>query len=90
MKNSRLLQAEDKVVSIVAVKGKHTGSFFDFIPPSGNNISYIAVHFHTIGTDGKIVEHKAIRDDLALMFQLGVVSSASPQYDEFLQSWKGC
>jgi predicted ester cyclase len=67
----------------VAVKGKHAGSFFALIPPSGNKISYIAVHFHTIGTDGKIVEHKAIRDDLALMFQLGVVSSASSRYDKF-------
>jgi predicted ester cyclase len=74
----------------VAVKGKYTGSFFDFIPSGGNKISYIAVHFHTVWTDGKIVEHKAIRDDLALMFQLGVVSSASSQYDEFLRSWKGC
>ena len=84
------IAAENKVVSIVAVKGKHTGSFFDVILPYGNNISYIAVHVHTIGNDGKIVEHKAIRDDLALMFQLGVVSSAALQYGEFLQSWKGC
>jgi steroid delta-isomerase-like uncharacterized protein len=83
------IASDDKVVSIVTVTGKHTGSFFGFIPPSGNKISYQAVHVHTIGDDGKIVEHKAIRDDLALMFQLEVVRSAAPQYDEFIQAWKG-
>jgi hypothetical protein len=56
--------SDSKVVSIVNVTGKHTGTFFGFIPPSRNKISYHAVHVHTIGDDGKIVEHKAIRDDL--------------------------
>ncbi|MGI0031620.1 MAG: hypothetical protein ACRD80_08545 [Nitrososphaeraceae archaeon] len=36
----------------------------------------------------KISEHKAIRNDLALMFQLGVVRSAGTQYDQFILSWK--
>jgi nogalonic acid methyl ester cyclase / aklanonic acid methyl ester cyclase len=65
----------DKVVSIVKVTGKHTGNFF-VIPPSGNKINYEAVHIHRI-VDGKIVEHKAIRDDLSLMVQLGVVGPRS-------------
>jgi len=81
--------SNEKVVSIVTVTGKHTGSFFGFIPPSGNKISYRAVHVFTIGDDGKIVEHKAIRDDLALMYQLGVVKATAPQYDNFLKEWKG-
>jgi len=37
----------------------------------------------------KISDHKAIRDDLALMFQLGVVRSARTQYVQFILSWKG-
>ncbi|MGG6460896.1 MAG: ester cyclase [Candidatus Eiseniibacteriota bacterium] len=78
----------DKVVSIVTVKGNHTGSFFGFIPPTGNKITYQAVHVFTLGDDGKIVEHRAIRDDLALMYQLGVVSGTGPQYDKFLQETK--
>ena len=85
----KTIASDEKVVTIVTVSGKHTGSFFGFIPPSGNKISYQAVHIFTIAEDGKIVEHKAIRDDLALMLQLGVVKSAAPQYDEFLQVWKG-
>jgi steroid delta-isomerase-like uncharacterized protein len=81
--------SNEKVVSIVSIMGKHTGSFFGFIPPSGNKISYRAVHFFTIGDDGKISEHKAIRDDLALMYQLGVVKATTPQYEDFLKGWKG-
>jgi predicted ester cyclase len=81
--------SNEKVVSIVSVMGKHTGSFFSFIPPSGNKICYRAVHVFTIGDDGKISEHKAIRDDLALMYQLGVVKATTPQYENFLKGWKG-
>ena len=43
----------------------------------------------TIGNDRKISEHKAIRDDLALMYQLGVVKAAGSQYENFLKEWKG-
>jgi predicted ester cyclase len=80
--------SNEKVVSIVSVRGKHTGSFFGFIPPSGNKISYQAVHIFTVGDDGKITEHKAIRDDLALMYQLGVVKGTSLEYENFLKEWK--
>src|SRR6188474_1348831 len=67
------VSSNKKVVAIVSVVGKHTGSFFGFIPPSGNKISY----------------HKAIRDDLALMYQLGVVKATVSQYENFLKEWKG-
>jgi predicted ester cyclase len=82
------ITSNEKVISIVSVRGKHTGSFFGFIPPTGNKISYQAVHIFTID-DGKIIEHKAIRDDLALMYQLGVVNASTPQYENFLKEWKG-
>jgi predicted ester cyclase len=80
--------SDEKVVSIVSVRGRHTGSFFGFIPPSGNKISYQAVHIFTIGDDRKITEHKAIRDDLALMYQLGVVKGTGLQYENLLKEWK--
>jgi predicted ester cyclase len=79
--------SNEKVISIVSVRGKHTGSFFGFIPPTGNKISYLAVHIFTID-DGKIAEHMAIRDDLALMYQLGIVNASSLQYENFLKEWK--
>lgn len=78
-----------KVVAIVSVAGKHTGSFFGFIPPSGNKISYQAAYMFTIGDDGKISEHKVIHDDLVLTYQLGVVKATTPHYGDFLKARRG-
>src|SRR5918995_512022 len=78
----------DKVISVLTVTGKHMGNFF-VIPPTGHEISYQAVHIHRIGNDGKIVEHRAIRDDLAFMMQLGLVSPSSKEYEPLFQAWKG-
>ena len=78
-----------KVVSIVSVMGKHTGNFLVSFHHQETKYAIEAVHVFTIGDDGKISEHKAIRDDLALMYQLGVVKATTPQYEDFLKSWKG-
>jgi predicted ester cyclase len=56
----------NKVISILNISGKHVGNFFGIAPPTGRGISYQAVHIYRIDNDGKIVEHKAIRDDLNL------------------------
>jgi len=49
----------------------------------------MSVHIPRIGNDDKIVEHKAIRDDLSLMMQFGVVESASPEYRTLFRARKG-
>jgi hypothetical protein len=77
----------NKDISVVEVTSKHTRDFL-VIPPSGNRISYQAVHIHRIDDDGKIAEHKSIRDDLSLMVQLGVVGPNSAQYEPLFQAWK--
>lgn len=82
-----IISQDDRVVFIGIVTGTHKGSFF-FIPPTGNKISYEAVHIHIIGKDGKIIEHRAIRDDLKFMWQLGLVIAASPEYEKFFKAWK--
>jgi predicted ester cyclase len=82
-----IISQDDRVVFIGIVTGTHKGSFF-FIPPTGNKISYEAVHIHKIGKDGKIIEHRAIRDDLKFMWQLGLVIAASPEYEKFFKAWK--
>ena len=82
-----IVASNDKVVSIMIVTGKHTGDLFG-IPPTGNNFSYQAAHFYTIADD-KIAEHKAFRDDLSFMIQLGVIGAASPQYEPIINAWKG-
>ena len=81
------IASNDKVVSIVIVTGKHIGDFFG-IPPKGNGFSYQAVHISKIADD-KIVEHKAIRDDLKFMMQLGVIGAASAEYEPIINAWKG-
>ncbi len=86
-KEQEIIASNDKVVSIMIVTGKHTGDLFG-IPPTGNNFSYQAAHFYTIADD-KITEHKAFRDDLSFMIQLGVIGSASPQYEPIINAWKG-
>jgi steroid delta-isomerase-like uncharacterized protein len=82
-----IISQDNKVVFIADVTGTHTGNFF-FVPPTGNKISYEAVHIHTMDSDGKIVEHRAIRDDLKFMLQLGLVKAGSPEYERFFKEWK--
>jgi predicted ester cyclase len=86
-KEQEIIASNDKIVSIMIVTGKHTGDLFG-IPPTGNNFSYQAAHFYTIADD-KLVEHKAFRDDLSFMIQLGVIGAASPQYELIINAWKG-
>ena len=67
--------------------GSNTGNFF-ILQPTGKNISYEAVHIYRIGEDGKIAEHKSIRDDLTFLVQLGVVKP-SAEYEPFFQALTG-
>jgi len=39
--------------------------------------------------DNKIVEHRAIRDDLSFMMQLDLVRPTSQEYEHLFQVWKG-
>jgi predicted ester cyclase len=83
-----IISQGDTVVSVINVTGTHIGNFF-ILPPTGNKISYEAVHIYRVGEDGKIVEHKAIRDDLTFLAQLGVVGPSSPEYAPFFQALTG-
>ena len=83
-----IISQDNIVVSIINVTGTHTGNFF-ILPPTGKKISYEAVHIYQIGEDGKIVEHKAIRDDLTFLAQLGVIEASSPEYKSFFQALTG-
>jgi steroid delta-isomerase-like uncharacterized protein len=83
-----IISHDNIVVSIINVTGTHTGNFF-ILPPTGKKISYEAVHIYQIGEDGKIVEHKAIRDDLTFLAQLGVIEASSPEYKSFFQALTG-
>jgi predicted ester cyclase len=83
-----IIAKNDTVVSILNVTGTQTGNFF-ILPPTGNEISYEAVHVYRIGEDGKIVEHNAIRDGLSFLAQLGIINPSLPEYAPFFQVLTG-
>jgi predicted ester cyclase len=72
-----VIAAGDKVVVRTVMSGTHTGEFMG-IPPTGRNISVQQVHIFRISS-GKVTEHRAVRDDLGMMLQLGAVRFGSAQ-----------
>lgn len=62
--------AEEGVVMAAAtMTGEHTGAF-DGVEPTGKRINHKQVHIFTVA-DGQITHHRAVRDDLGLLLQLG-------------------
>jgi predicted ester cyclase len=57
------------VMAAAVMTGRHTGPF-NGIAPTGRPISHNQVHIFTI-PNGQITRHRAVRDDLGLLFQLG-------------------
>jgi predicted ester cyclase len=83
-----VIAQDDMIVSVINVTGTHNGNFF-ILPPTGNEISYEAVHFYKVNGYGRIVEHRAIRDDLTFLAQLGVIEPSSPEFVSFFQALTG-
>jgi predicted ester cyclase len=59
----------DTVMAAAVMTGRHTGPF-NGITPTGRPIAHKQVHIFTIA-DGQISRHRAVRDDLGLLLQLG-------------------
>jgi predicted ester cyclase len=57
------------VMAAAVMTGQHTG-LFNGIVPTGRPITHKQVHIFTI-THGQITRHRAVRDDLGLLLQLG-------------------
>ena len=66
----------DKVVTRKTFHGTHEGEFMG-IPPSGRTVNVSLIDIVRI-SDGKVVEHWSVGDDLGMMQQLGVI----PQPEE--------
>ena len=64
----------DKVVLVDRFGGTHSGEFLGR-PGTGDRIEWMAIHIDTI-RDGKVLEDAYMRDELAIMRQLGLVPSA--------------
>jgi predicted ester cyclase len=61
----------DKVVLVDRFGGTHRGEFLGR-PGTGDHIEWLAMHIYTI-RDGKVLEDAYLRDELAIMQQLGPV-----------------
>jgi predicted ester cyclase len=59
----------DTVIAVSTMTGEHTG-VFNGIPATGRRIEHQQVHIFTVRA-GLITHHRAIRDDLGLLLQLG-------------------
>jgi steroid delta-isomerase-like uncharacterized protein len=71
-----LIAEGDMVAGRVTMGGTHEGPFMG-IAPTGRSVQQ--AHMHIIRfSDGKAVEHRAVRDDLTLMRQLGILPSPPP------------
>ena len=66
-----LIAEDDKVVARTTMRGTHTGPFLG-IPPTGRRFEQQQIHILRF-VDGKAVEHRAVRDDLGMLQQLGVI-----------------
>lgn len=69
-----LIAEDDKVVCHMTWSGTHQGSYglFNGFPPTGKRFSVKHVHIFRI-TDGKLSGHWAVRDDLGMFRQLGLI-----------------
>ena len=66
-----LVAEGDTVAGRVTMSGTHLGPF-QGIPPTGRSFQQAHMHFVRF-RDGKAIEHRAVRDDLGMMRQLGVI-----------------
>ena len=62
----------DKVAVRDVFTGTHEGDFMG-IPATGNHVTMQTIHIYRF-EDGRIAEHWAVRDELGMMRQIGVVS----------------
>ena len=72
----RSLADGDQVWLETTMSGTHEGTFFGY-QPTGRRFQVRQVHMLRIA-EGLIHEHRAVRDDLGVMLQLGLVSLPTP------------
>jgi predicted ester cyclase len=72
----RLIAEDDFVVCHNRWSGTYGGKVFRGVPTSqGNRFSVEHIHLYRIA-DGRIAEHWVVRDDLAMMQQIGAISTS--------------
>ncbi|WP_329454583.1 ester cyclase [Streptomyces sp. NBC_01497] len=84
----------DRVWVRLRMQGTHTGPFVRFhdgrldqaVPPTGRDIDFEQVHMLDL-KDGQVIRHEAVRDDIAMLGQLGVFPP-SPAVGLRMLAWK--
>ena len=66
-----LVAEGDTVAGRVTMSGTHLGPFQGILP-TGRSLQQAHMHFVRF-RDGKAIEHRAVRDDLGMMRQLGLI-----------------
>lgn len=79
---NEIIAAGDRVVGQATMQGPHLGDpatplpilggLLRGVPPTGKPVAVPNIHIFRVA-DGKITEHAAVRDDLGMMQQLGLV-----------------
>jgi predicted ester cyclase len=67
-----LIAEGDTVAGRLSMSGTHEGPLMG-MPPTGRSMRQDHMHFVRF-RDGKAIEHWGVRDDLAMMQQLGVIT----------------
>ena len=60
----------DTAICVGTMSGTHEGELMG-VAASGRRVEWRMCHLMRFGADGRAVEHRAIRDDLGLMRQMG-------------------
>lgn len=86
MRIDKLLARGDEVVALITVTGTHkgvsrrpvNGGTYLGVAPTGKRFSVLHTHWFKL-KDGKIIEHRATRDDLSMARQLGLLPPGPPR-----------
>jgi predicted ester cyclase len=62
----------DVVICVGTMSGTHEGELLG-VPASGRRVEWRMCHLMRFDTAGRAIEHRAIRDDLGLMRQMGAL-----------------
>jgi predicted ester cyclase len=70
--------SEDDLTAVrVLSEGTNLGALNGVMPPTGRRFRALQSHWYRVASD-RLVEHWAVRDDLATMLQLGVIPPPGP------------
>lgn len=85
---------DDQVWVRLQMRGRHNGAFVLFkdgavdqvVPPTRREIDFEQIHVLDL-RDGKVIRHEAVRDDIAMLGQLGVFPP-TPAAGMSMLAWK--